>query len=113
VHNGATSRATAETGIKLGKQTTKTNFVKPAVRRTLGTLKVEAVEARNLKAMDANGKSDPFLKLKVGSIKKKTKIIEKTLDPKWNESFEFTVTNEYPKELFFACYGTFLRLRHL
>ena len=107
--DGSVSANAAQSLVKLGKATSKSTFVKPAVKRTLGTLKVEAIEARNLKAMDANGKSDPFLKLKVGDAKKKTKIIEKNLNPKWNESFEVNVTNEYPKELRFSCFGA-LRL---
>lgn len=54
---------------------------------------ITVVEARNLKAADSNGKSDPYVKLidckglhiRGNSIK--TEVIKKTLNPVWNQSW--------------------------
>jgi len=47
----------------------------------------------NLASKDSNGLSDPYVKFTVGDEKKgkqfKTKIIWKTLDPSWDETFEW------------------------
>ena len=52
------------------------------------TLRVEVLEARDLKALDNNGKSDPYVRVALGSAGKrvevlKTKTCYKTLQPAW------------------------------
>ncbi|KAJ7520570.1 hypothetical protein O6H91_19G012500 [Diphasiastrum complanatum] len=48
------------------------------------------VKARALAAKDANGSSDPFVKLKIGEGRPaETKVIPKTLNPEWNQTFAF------------------------
>lgn len=52
------------------------------------TVQVTLIEARNLKAMDRGGTSDPYCRVRVGSKQVfKTRHIKKTLQPDWNESF--------------------------
>lgn len=57
------------------------------------TLVVDVVSARNLMAKDERGTSDPYCKVKVkdgkGKQKEKTKVIPKTCDPVWNQTFTF------------------------
>jgi len=54
-----------------------------------GCLTVTILQARDLAAMDKNGKSDPFCKLSCNfsSQAYQTNTIYKTLEPVWNESF--------------------------
>ena len=61
-------------------------------------LNIQVIEAKDVPAMDRNGKSDPFIKLyllgpksgdKIGEVK--TKIIKKTLNPVWNEEYHFPI----------------------
>lgn len=51
-------------------------------------LRVHVIEARNLERKDVNvlgiGKSDPYAVLTVGAQEFKTKIIDNTVDPKWD-----------------------------
>ena len=54
-------------------------------------LKVTVVEARGLMPMDKNGLSDPYCAVQVGKHHKNTTTKKETLDPKWNESFDFKV----------------------
>lgn len=57
--------------------------------------------ATGLKAMDINGKSDPYVKLIVSPGRldlpdmKTSKVVKKTLNPEWWETFEFEYTEEW------------------
>jgi Ca2+-dependent lipid-binding protein len=60
----------------------------PKSNTTTGILHIKLVEGKHLPAADMNGKSDPYCILVSGDIEKKSGIIEKTLDPVWNEYME-------------------------
>nr|XP_022326115.1 extended synaptotagmin-2-like isoform X6 [Crassostrea virginica] len=57
-----------------------------------GVLRIYMIEARNLVSADVafvgKGKSDPYAVLKFGPEKFKTKVINNTVNPQWNEVFE-------------------------
>jgi Ca2+-dependent lipid-binding protein len=65
------------------------------VTSLLMQLNVRVCEARGLAKMDALGKSDPYAVLQlVGCAdKQKTKAIQNTLNPTWNEQFRFSIYN--------------------
>lgn len=51
-------------------------------------IQVHLLEARNLKAMDRGGTSDPYCRVRIGNkVAYKTRHIKKTLTPDWSESF--------------------------
>jgi hypothetical protein len=54
-------------------------------------LTVHVVEARDLKAMDMDGTSDPYVELIIEGQKIVTNIKKSTLSPVWNESFTFDI----------------------
>mmetsp|Transcript_9249 Transcript_9249/g.38033 ORF Transcript_9249/g.38033 Transcript_9249/m.38033 type:complete len:913 (+) Transcript_9249:141-2879(+) len=62
-------------------------------------LLVQVVEARNLAPKGIGGTSNPYIKVQMGKKKKKTKTMNKTLQPVYNELFEFKLTSSSEKEL--------------
>ncbi|KAL1804109.1 hypothetical protein ACET3Z_032756 [Daucus carota] len=54
-------------------------------------LLVRVIEARNIPALDSYGFSCPFVKLKLGKQKYKTKAVKKSVNPTWCEEFSFRV----------------------
>ncbi|CAF2078887.1 unnamed protein product [Brassica oleracea var. botrytis] len=52
---------------------------------------VEVVEASDVKPSDLNGLSDPYVKGQLGACRFKTKILKKTLSPKWQEEFKIPI----------------------
>lgn len=58
----------------------------------MGDLRLDLLDAANLRAMDRNGKSDPFCVFELNDEKVfKSKVLKKTLHPAWNEFFETKV----------------------
>lgn len=77
--------------------------------RGVGMLTVRLIRAKGLKAADSNGTSDPFCKVSMPKaaisesdagnereerIRYKSKVISKTLEPEWNETYEFVGVRE-------------------
>jgi Ca2+-dependent lipid-binding protein len=54
-------------------------------------LTVHVVEARDLKPMDMEGTSDPYVVLQIEDQKIETNYKKSTLAPVWNESFTFDI----------------------
>lgn len=53
---------------------------------------LKVAEARNLAAADLNGKSDPFVVVECeGKERLKTRVVRKTLEPRWGEQTTFAV----------------------
>ncbi|XP_032894938.1 synaptotagmin-7 isoform X2 [Amblyraja radiata] len=70
---------------------------------TTNTITVNIIKARNLKAMDIGGTSDPYVKVwlmyKDKKVeKKKTAVLKRCLNPIFNESFMFDVPTEILRE---------------
>ncbi|KAL3497334.1 hypothetical protein ACH5RR_040066 [Cinchona calisaya] len=58
-----------------------------------GVLSVTVISAEDLPAVDLMGKSDPFvvLTMKKSEQKNKTRVLNDTLNPVWNQTFDFVV----------------------
>ncbi|KAK7320035.1 hypothetical protein RJT34_04764 [Clitoria ternatea] len=54
-----------------------------------GWIELVLIEARDLIAADIRGTSDPYVRVNYGNLKKRTKVVHKTLNPRWNQTLEF------------------------
>ncbi|XP_015216009.2 multiple C2 and transmembrane domain-containing protein 1 isoform X3 [Lepisosteus oculatus] len=59
-----------------------------------GIVSISLIEGHDLKPMDKNGLSDPYVKFRLGHQKYKSKTIAKTLNPQWREQFDFHLYDE-------------------
>ena len=50
---------------------------------------VVIVEAQNLPIADVTGLSDPYCRISVNSQQKQTRVLNRNLNPRWNQSFAF------------------------
>nr|XP_057911715.1 extended synaptotagmin-1 isoform X1 [Doryrhamphus excisus] len=66
---------------------------------TEGLLRIHLLEAQSLVAKDnlmggmVKGKSDPYVKISIGSIAFKSHVIKENLNPIWNEMYEVVLNN--------------------
>eukprot|EP01102_Stenamoeba_stenopodia_P007699 TRINITY_DN2170_c0_g8_i1.p1 TRINITY_DN2170_c0_g8~~TRINITY_DN2170_c0_g8_i1.p1 ORF type:complete len:683 (-),score=156.15 TRINITY_DN2170_c0_g8_i1:95-2143(-) len=66
----------------------------------MGTLTIWLHEAKNLLSADLNGKSDPYVVLKVSSgACAKSKVVKRDLNPKWNERIDLEINNNHEELL--------------
>lgn len=117
--SGQESAATAASSSSRGRSMSKTStnsqklHIDTQAEETPlnGCLRVSIKRAKGLKAADGNKSSDPYCTVRFGRKEFSTKKLTKTLDPEWNETFEFTVSNNSKrKPLVFKVYDNdFLR----
>ncbi|KAL3650690.1 Synaptotagmin-4 [Castilleja foliolosa] len=71
-----------------------------------GVLSVTVVSAEELPATDFMGKSDPFvvLTMKKSDQKNKTRVLNDTLNPVWNQTFDFVVEDALHELLMLEVY---------
>ncbi|GAB1605711.1 hypothetical protein Ahia01_000853400 [Argonauta hians] len=67
-------------------------YLSPRRSQTVGRLLVILQEGISLCASShGNGKSDPYCEVSMGSQEHRTKVINGTLNPKWNDSMQFVI----------------------
>ncbi|KPP78529.1 extended synaptotagmin-1-like, partial [Scleropages formosus] len=77
---------------------------------TEGLLRIHLVEAQDLVAMDklmggmVKGKSDPYVKIRVGNVKFRSHVIKENLNPTWNELYEVVLPRLPDQEVQFELY---------
>lgn len=65
-----------------------------------GLLRIHLLEAQRLVAKDnrmggmVKGKSDPYVKINIGGVALKSRVIKENLNPTWNEMFEVWISEE-------------------
>ncbi|XVE58781.1 hypothetical protein DITRI_Ditri04bG0196800 [Diplodiscus trichospermus] len=57
--------------------------------RENGWIELVLIEARDLVAADLRGTSDPYVRVQYGNLKKRTKVMYRTLNPQWHQTLEF------------------------
>ncbi|GAB4836806.1 Synaptotagmin-4 [Ancistrocladus abbreviatus] len=71
-----------------------------------GVLSVTVICAEDLPALDFMGKSDPYvvLTLRKAGTKRKTRVLNETLNPVWNQTFDFVVEDALHELLILEVY---------
>nr|GMD00046.1 synaptotagmin-5-like isoform X2 [Ipomoea batatas] len=54
-----------------------------------GWIELTLIEGRDLIAADFRGTSDPYVRVHYGNLKRRTKVMYKTLNPQWHQTLEF------------------------
>ncbi|RWS28324.1 multiple C2 and transmembrane domain-containing protein 1-like protein [Leptotrombidium deliense] len=62
------------------------------------------VEGKGLSSKDENGFSDPYVKFKLGTERYKSKVVNKSLNPQWNEQFDLHTFPDQSKVLEVSVY---------
>jgi hypothetical protein len=60
---------------------------------SIAIVHIEIFSAKQLRAADRNGLSDPFVAISLGSSSRKTTVKKKTLNPTWNEKFQLPISS--------------------
>ncbi|KAL2104273.1 hypothetical protein ACEWY4_001141 [Coilia grayii] len=75
---------------------------------TEGVLRIHLVEAEDLVAKDSfmgiKGKSDPYVKVRVGGVTFKSHVVKENLNPTWNEMYEVILTQLPGQEVQFELF---------
>lgn len=75
-----------------------------------GVLRIHLLEAQNLVAKDnlmggmVKGKSDPYVKIDIGGIPFKSRVIKENLNPTWNEMYEMVLSGNSVQEIKFEAF---------
>lgn len=74
-------------GLKLNLKKGSNRAIRPSdpMAAPLGLLCVRVIAARNLTSKDRNGKSDPWLLIKVGDCRKESDVVKASLNPVWGQ----------------------------
>ena len=65
-----------------------------ALQRATFTINIHLKSGQGLRAADKNGKSDPYVVATLGKMKRKSRVIKKTLEPVWDEVLTFKGVDE-------------------
>ncbi|KAI5741002.1 hypothetical protein M8J76_009426 [Diaphorina citri] len=75
--------------------------IRAMILKNQGILKIEIMNARNLKPVDSEGNCDPYVKINflpedkfLNTTKPRTKVHKKTLYPLFDETFQVVLTND-------------------
>jgi hypothetical protein len=60
---------------------------------SIAIVHIEILSAKQLRAADRNGLSDPFVAISLGPSSRKTTVKKKTLNPTWNEKFQLPISS--------------------
>ncbi|KAG5179390.1 hypothetical protein JKP88DRAFT_264267 [Tribonema minus] len=69
-----------------------------------GVLQLHIIGANKLKKADIVGKSDPYVVVKLGEEEVKTKVMNNTLDPRWDQQFDLLVHDKSVQVLTLAVF---------
>nr|POE49218.1 phosphatidylserine decarboxylase proenzyme 3 [Quercus suber] len=62
--------------------------------RNMGlVVRAHVLKGRNLAPKDKSGTSDPYLVISLGESRQATSVVSKTLQPEWNQTFDFPITS--------------------